>query len=96
MKVHQIERNPTLQVSLYPINRDLLPDIQDSTKGDIGLRNSLINPFVLLYAFPEIRFGFLLAHPRIIWIPRPSFESYIDGDDCWIVAERFKEEELEG
>ena len=50
MQIHEVERDATLQVSVYAADGDLVPDAGDSEVGEVGLRDRLVDGFVLLDA----------------------------------------------
>lgn len=58
MQVHQVERDATLKVTLDPVDRNLLADVQDLAVADAWLGQSLIDALVLLDTLAEIAFGF--------------------------------------
>lgn len=87
MQIHQVERNSRLQISLDPVDRDLLSDIQDPAEADPWLGNGLVHLLIRLNALLEIRNSFLLTHSRIVRITRASFESHVGSDDDGVVAE---------
>lgn len=95
VQVHQIKRNPRLQIPLNLVDRHLLPYIQDPAETDPRLRDGLIHLFVRLDTLLEVVDGFFLAHTCVIGIAGPGFEGDVGSDDFGIVAEGFEEEELE-
>ena len=95
MQVHEIKRDSTLQISLYSIHCDLLSDIQDPAKAEFGFCDGLIHAFVCFDTSSEILFGFFARHPLVIRVTRLNLECDVYGDDCWIVAKRLQEEQLE-
>ncbi len=94
MQIHQVERDPTLQIPLNPVDGDLLADVQDFTERNVGLCDRLIDAFVLFYPFPEIALGLFSRHAIIIWIAGLDLQRNVGSDNRWIVAVRFEEEEL--
>jgi hypothetical protein len=68
MQIHQIKRDPTLQVPCDPIDLNLSPDVQDLAPRDIGFLDGLVYALVLLNPFTEIPLGFFLGHVFVIWI----------------------------
>ena len=50
VQIHEVERDATLQVSVYAADGDLVPDVGDSEVREMGLRDRLVNGFVFLDA----------------------------------------------
>jgi len=50
VQIHEVECDATLQVSVYAADGDLIPDVGDSEVREVGLRDRLVNGFVLLDA----------------------------------------------
>jgi hypothetical protein len=70
MQVHQVERDPTLQVGIDLVHRHHLSDIEYPAKGDIGFGNSFVDAFILSDPLAEIRNSFILCHTGIVGIAR--------------------------
>lgn len=68
MQVHQVERNPTLQVRIDLVHRDHLSNIEDPTKGNIGFGDGFVDALVLRDSFAEIRNSLFLCHAGVIGI----------------------------
>lgn len=95
MQIHEIKCNPTLQIPLYPIHRDLLTDIQYPAETDPWLGNGLIHALVRCDSSFEIALGFFARHSLVVGIAGLDFQGDVGGDDGWVVAEGFEEEELQ-
>jgi hypothetical protein len=70
MQVHQVERDPTLQVGINLVHRHHLSDIEYPAKGDIGFRNGFVDALVLCDPLSEIRDSLVLCHTGIVGITR--------------------------
>jgi hypothetical protein len=86
MQIHQIKRDPTLQIPGDPIDLNLPADVQNLAPRDIRFLDRLVDALVLLNPFSEIPLGFFLGHVLVIWIAGTSFESDVGGDDLGIVT----------
>jgi len=86
MQIHQVKRDPTLQIPSDPIDLNLPAHIQNLAPRDIRFLDRLVHALVLLNPFPEIPLGFFLGHSFVIWIAGTSFESDVGGDDLGVVA----------
>ena len=95
MQIHKIERDPTLQIPFYPIDRHLLSNVEDPAETDLGLDDGLVHFLICRDPASEIAFGFFSRHALIIWVSGLDFERHIGGDDSGVITERFHEEELE-
>lgn len=94
MQVHQVEGDPTLQVTSYPVDLHLSTDVQDLAPRDVRFRNGLIHALVLFDPFPEIPFGLFLAHALVVGITRTSFERDVRSDDLRVVAPGLEKDAL--
>ena len=95
MKVHEIERNPTLQVPVYTTDRDLGPHIYNSEVAQVRLGDCLVNRFVFLDPTQKVRFGLLTGHVLVVRISRTDFQGNVRGDNRRVIANGLKENQHE-
>jgi hypothetical protein len=91
VQIHQVKRDPGLQIPLDPIDRHLLPYIQYPAKRNARLGDGLIDLFVRLDPALEVVDGLFLRHASIVRVARARLERNVGSDDFGIVAERFEE-----
>jgi len=92
MQVGQKIRDPTLQVAMDPRDLHLSTHVHNLQIREMGLRDRLVDFFILLYPPQEIDLGSIRRDMAIIRISRGHFQSNIGGDDSWIIAKRFQKD----
>ena len=89
MQIHEIKRDPTLKIPLYPVHGNLRSDIEYPTKAKFGLLDRLIHPLVLVDTPSEIPLGFFTRHAGVIWVSGLDLESNVGRYHRGVVAEGF-------
>lgn len=87
MEIHQIERDTTLQISVYPTERYFAANVREAEIRKVGLGDGLIDRLVLSDSAQEIAFGFFTREAGIIRITAADFQSHISSNDCGVVAQ---------
>ena len=91
MQVHQVERNPTREVTVYPGNRHLPAYVGNTQVRQVGLCDCFVYLFVFFDASEEIKSGRFRRCILVVRIARADFQSNICCDDGRVVAYRFEE-----
>jgi len=91
MQIHEVERDATLQVSVYAADGDLVPDVGDSEVGEVGLRDRLVDGFVLFDAPQKVSLRVFGGRVLVIRVAHANFQRDVRSDDSRVVAERLEE-----
>lgn len=92
MKIHEIERNSTLEITVNPTYSHLIADVLDSQVRQVWFSDRLVYSFIFSDTSQEILFGFLGGHVLIVGISGADFESNVRSNDCRIIARRLEED----
>jgi hypothetical protein len=95
MQIHQVVRHPTLQVPSDLVDVHRSTDVDDLAVTEMGLRDGLVDGFVLGDPILEIALGVSFRHVLVVWVARGDLEGDVGGDDGGIVTDGFEEEEME-
>lgn len=95
MQVHQIKRNPALQVPMDPRNRHPASHIHNLEVRQMRLRYRFVHLFVFAYAPEEIPLGYFGRGIFVIGVPGADFECDVSSNDGWVVADGFEEDEMD-
>jgi hypothetical protein len=87
MQIHKIERDATLQVSMYPADGCLFPDVDYLKVREVGLCNGLIDSLIFLDTPEEIPLRVFGRRVLIIRIAHADFQRDIGGDDLRVIAD---------
>jgi hypothetical protein len=86
VQVHEIKRNPTLEITLDTIDSDCLSHVDDAAETEIWLGDCLVDPFIGVNSATEIPLGLFSRHALVIGVTRLNLERDIRSDDGGIVA----------
>ena len=87
VQIHEIERDATLQVTMYPANGCLLPDVDYLKVREVRLCNGLINGLIFLDTPEEIPLRIFRRHVLVIWITHADFQRDIGSDNVRVIAD---------
>jgi hypothetical protein len=87
VQIHEVESDATLEITLDPVDRHLLPHIQYPAEADPRFRDGLVHALILSNPLAEVGLGLFARHPSVVWVARRCLESNICGDDGGVIAE---------
>jgi hypothetical protein len=93
VQIHQVERDTTLQVSVYATNSYLVPDVDYFEVREVRFHDWFVNGLILFDAPEEVPFRILRGHVLVIRVTHANFERDIGSDDRRVVADRLEEYE---
>jgi hypothetical protein len=93
VQIHEIERDATLQVAMYPAYGCLFSDVDYLKVREVRLCNGLIYGLIFLNTPEEIPLRVFGRHVLIIWITHADFQRDIGGDDVRVIADGFQKYE---
>ena len=95
MQIHQIKRDPTLQVPADMVHDDPVADVDDLEVRDARLSDRLVHGLVRADASQEVRLRLLRRHVLVVWVARGHLQRDVRRNDRRIVAERLEEDHSE-
>lgn len=68
MQVHQVKRDPTLEVSVDPVDVNRPSNVDDLAVAEMRFRDGLVDGLVLRDSLPEIDLGGFLGHVLVVGV----------------------------
>jgi hypothetical protein len=93
VQIHEVERDATLQVSVYAADGDLIPNVDYPEVREVGLADRLVNGFVLLDAPEEIPLRVFGRRVLVVGVTHANFQRDVGSDDRRVVTDRLEEYE---
>lgn len=87
MQIHQVERDPALQIPMYARHGDLAPDVRDAQVREVRLGDRLVHLLVLRDAAQEVALRDLARHVLVVGVAGADLQVDVRGDNGRVVAE---------